>query len=55
VTSVSGTITSPNWPDKYPSKKECTWAITTTPGHRVKLVGTGGAGEGGRHGGTEPR
>ncbi|NWV59466.1 BMP1 protein, partial [Malurus elegans] len=38
VTSVSGTITSPNWPDKYPSKKECTWAISTTPGHRVKLT-----------------
>lgn len=38
VTSVSGTITSPNWPDKYPSKKECTWAISTTPGHRIKLV-----------------
>ncbi|XP_009077624.1 PREDICTED: bone morphogenetic protein 1-like, partial [Acanthisitta chloris] len=37
VTSISGTITSPNWPDKYPSKKECTWAISTTPGHRVKL------------------
>ncbi|KFO53084.1 Dorsal-ventral patterning tolloid-like 1, partial [Corvus brachyrhynchos] len=42
VTSVSGTITSPNWPDKYPSKKECTWAISTTPGHRIKLVGVGG-------------
>ncbi|XP_029814296.1 bone morphogenetic protein 1, partial [Manacus vitellinus] len=38
VTSISGTITSPNWPDKYPSKKECTWAISTTPGHRVKLT-----------------
>ncbi|XP_005062399.1 PREDICTED: bone morphogenetic protein 1 [Ficedula albicollis] len=38
VTSVSGTITSPNWPDKYPSKKECTWAISTTPGHRIKLT-----------------
>uniref|UniRef100_A0A493TRC7 Bone morphogenetic protein 1 n=1 Tax=Anas platyrhynchos platyrhynchos TaxID=8840 RepID=A0A493TRC7_ANAPP len=25
----------PNWPDKYPSKKECTWAISTTAGHRV--------------------
>uniref|UniRef100_A0A2I3RPZ3 Metalloendopeptidase n=1 Tax=Pan troglodytes TaxID=9598 RepID=A0A2I3RPZ3_PANTR len=36
VTSTSGTITSPNWPDKYPSKKECTWAISSTPGHRVK-------------------
>ncbi|KAM9165722.1 bone morphogenetic protein 1 isoform 1-T1 [Pangshura tecta] len=38
VTSITGTITSPNWPDKYPSKKECTWAVTTTPGHRVKLT-----------------
>ncbi|KAI6073610.1 Metalloendopeptidase [Aix galericulata] len=40
VTSTSGTITSPNWPDKYPSKKECTWAISTTAGHRVKLTFT---------------
>uniref|UniRef100_A0A8C9UL29 Metalloendopeptidase n=1 Tax=Spermophilus dauricus TaxID=99837 RepID=A0A8C9UL29_SPEDA len=38
VTSTSGTITSPNWPEKYPSKKECTWAISSTPGHRVKLT-----------------
>uniref|UniRef100_A0A671F330 Metalloendopeptidase n=1 Tax=Rhinolophus ferrumequinum TaxID=59479 RepID=A0A671F330_RHIFE len=38
VTSTSGTITSPNWPDKYPSKKECTWAVLSTPGHRVKLT-----------------
>lgn len=38
VSSVSGTITSPNWPDKYPSKKACTWALTTTPGHRIKIV-----------------
>lgn len=44
VTSTSGTITSPNWPDKYPSKKECTWAISTTAGHRVKLVGAAGWG-----------
>ncbi|XP_013916799.1 PREDICTED: bone morphogenetic protein 1 [Thamnophis sirtalis] len=38
MTSITGTIISPNWPDKYPSKKECTWAITTTPGHRIKLT-----------------
>uniref|UniRef100_A0A8D0CLR5 Metalloendopeptidase n=1 Tax=Scleropages formosus TaxID=113540 RepID=A0A8D0CLR5_SCLFO len=38
VTSVSGTITSPNWPDKYPSKKTCSWALSTTPGHRIKLA-----------------
>ncbi|KAL1024015.1 hypothetical protein UPYG_G00050330 [Umbra pygmaea] len=38
VHSPSGTVSSPNWPDKYPSRKECTWAITSTPGHRVKLL-----------------
>ncbi|XP_041119113.1 dorsal-ventral patterning tolloid-like protein 1 isoform X2 [Polyodon spathula] len=37
VHSPSGVITSPNWPDKYPSRKECTWAVTATPGHRVKV------------------
>ncbi|XP_041825725.1 bone morphogenetic protein 1-like isoform X1 [Melanotaenia boesemani] len=38
VNTVSGTISSPNWPDKYPSKKACTWSLSTTPGHRIKLV-----------------
>ncbi|KAA0704371.1 Bone morphogenetic protein 1 [Triplophysa tibetana] len=38
ITSVSGVITSPNWPDKYPSKKTCTWTLSTTPGHRIKLA-----------------
>ncbi|XP_078095368.1 bone morphogenetic protein 1-like [Mustelus asterias] len=38
INSVSGTITSPNWPNKYTSRKECTWEIITTPGHRVKLA-----------------
>ncbi|KAJ7987175.1 hypothetical protein DPEC_G00336020 [Dallia pectoralis] len=38
VTSVSGIITSPNWPAKYPSKKACTWALSTTPGHRIKMA-----------------
>lgn len=38
VNSVNGLITSPNWPDKYPSKKACSWALTTTPGHRIKIV-----------------
>ncbi|KAK1175725.1 tolloid-like protein 1 isoform X1 [Acipenser oxyrinchus oxyrinchus] len=37
VHSSSGVITSPNWPDKYPSRKECAWAVTATPGHRVKV------------------
>lgn len=38
IHSPSGTLSSPNWPDKYPSRKECTWDITATPGHRVKIV-----------------
>ncbi|XP_056258852.1 bone morphogenetic protein 1-like isoform X4 [Seriola aureovittata] len=38
VNSVSGVISSPNWPDRYPSKKACTWSLSTTPGHRIKLV-----------------
>uniref|UniRef100_A0A4W5M6G1 Metalloendopeptidase n=1 Tax=Hucho hucho TaxID=62062 RepID=A0A4W5M6G1_9TELE len=36
--SGSGTSTSPNWPEKYPSKKACTWALSTTPGHIIKLL-----------------
>ncbi|XP_073197659.1 tolloid-like protein 1 isoform X1 [Lepidochelys kempii] len=38
IHSPTGVITSPNWPDKYPSRKECTWEISATPGHRVKLT-----------------
>ncbi|XP_061886936.1 bone morphogenetic protein 1-like isoform X2 [Entelurus aequoreus] len=38
INGVSGTISSPNWPEKYPSKKACTWLLSTTPGHRIKLV-----------------
>ncbi|KAF7665356.1 hypothetical protein LDENG_00145120 [Lucifuga dentata] len=38
VNSVSGTISSPNWPERYPSKKACTWTLSTTPGHRIKIV-----------------
>ncbi|KAK7929008.1 hypothetical protein WMY93_005403 [Mugilogobius chulae] len=37
IHSPSGTLSSPNWPDKYPSRKECTWDISATPGHRVKI------------------
>ncbi|XP_028830120.1 bone morphogenetic protein 1b isoform X2 [Denticeps clupeoides] len=40
VNSIAGTITSPNWPDMYPSKKACTWALSTTPGHRIKIAFT---------------
>uniref|UniRef100_H0UU51 Metalloendopeptidase n=1 Tax=Cavia porcellus TaxID=10141 RepID=H0UU51_CAVPO len=38
ISSAEGTLASPNWPDKYPSRKECTWSISSTAGHRVKLV-----------------
>ncbi|NP_001084377.1 tolloid-like protein 2 precursor [Xenopus laevis] len=38
--NAEGTISSPNWPEKYPSRKECTWDISVTAGHRVKLVFT---------------
>ncbi|XP_066549187.1 tolloid-like protein 2 isoform X1 [Amia ocellicauda] len=38
VTNVEGVIRSPNWPEKYPSRKECKWEISSTAGHRVKIV-----------------
>ncbi|XP_077592860.1 bone morphogenetic protein 1-like isoform X1 [Stigmatopora nigra] len=38
VNGPFGIISSPNWPDKYPSKKACTWTLSTTPGHRIKLA-----------------
>ncbi|XP_021025680.1 tolloid-like protein 1 [Mus caroli] len=38
IHSPSGLITSPNWPDKYPSRKECTWVISAIPGHRITLA-----------------
>ncbi|XP_075790641.1 tolloid-like protein 2 isoform X4 [Pelodiscus sinensis] len=38
VSSAEGTMASPNWPDKYPSRKECTWNVSATPGHRVKIT-----------------
>ena len=38
ITAPSGTVTSPNYPDPYPEKKDCVWHFTTTPGHRIRLV-----------------
>lgn len=38
VLSTEGVVSSPNYPDQYPSRKECTWKFETTPGHRIKLV-----------------
>nr|XP_046480526.1 bone morphogenetic protein 1 isoform X1 [Neodiprion pinetum] len=38
ITSSSGTITSPNYPEYYPGRKDCVWHFTTTAGHRIKLT-----------------
>ncbi|XP_042749428.1 bone morphogenetic protein 1-like, partial [Lagopus leucura] len=38
VTAALGAIRSPNWPSRYPSRKECEWSIGTAPGHRVQLT-----------------
>ena len=38
ITAPVGEINSPSWPEMYPSRKECVWHFTTTPGHRIKLV-----------------
>uniref|UniRef100_A0A8C6JX02 Metalloendopeptidase n=1 Tax=Melopsittacus undulatus TaxID=13146 RepID=A0A8C6JX02_MELUD len=38
LSGAEGVMSSPNWPDKYPSRKECTWDISATPGHRVKVT-----------------
>ncbi|RWS10861.1 tolloid-like protein 1 [Dinothrombium tinctorium] len=40
IQSASGEITSPNYPEPYPGRKDCAWLFTTTPGHRIKLVFT---------------
>ncbi|GIY55955.1 tolloid-like protein 1 [Caerostris extrusa] len=38
VSSTDGVVSSPNFPDHYPSRKECTWKFETTPGHRIKTT-----------------
>lgn len=38
ITSPSGHISSPNYPDLYPAQKDCIWHFATTPGHRIRLV-----------------
>ena len=37
ITSSVAEIVSPNYPEHYPNKKDCTWHFTATPGHRIKL------------------
>ncbi|KAJ8318436.1 hypothetical protein KUTeg_003527 [Tegillarca granosa] len=38
ISSPTGEISSPNWPEFYPSRKDCVWQFNTTPGHRIKLI-----------------
>lgn len=40
VRAPSGTVSSPNYPEYYPSRKDCVWQFTTTPGHRIRLTFT---------------
>ncbi|XP_070545496.1 tolloid-like protein 1 isoform X2 [Ptychodera flava] len=37
IKAAKGEITSPNWPDNYPKRKDCTYHIIAAPGHRVVL------------------
>ena len=38
ITTPVGSIHSPNFPESYPSRSDCVWHFSTTPGHRVTLV-----------------
>jgi len=35
---VSGTIKSPNYPDKYPNNVKCEWIIDLGPGYDITLT-----------------
>lgn len=37
ITSANGVITSPNYPDIYPSHADCEWSITVAPHHSILL------------------
>ena len=38
ITQVNKTdITSPNWPQKYPSQSDCTWKIIAPDGAKIQL------------------
>ncbi|XP_022906933.2 protein tolkin-like [Onthophagus taurus] len=38
INSPYGIISSPNYPEYYPSQKDCIWHFQTTPGHRIKIM-----------------
>ncbi|OQV15507.1 Tolloid-like protein 2 [Hypsibius exemplaris] len=38
ITESNGELSSPNWPESYPPRKDCIWHLSATPGHRIKLI-----------------
>ncbi|GFR71311.1 Tolloid-like protein 1 [Elysia marginata] len=38
LSGSSGTVQSPNYPDRYPHNANCVWTITTEPGTQVRLT-----------------
>ncbi|KAL3278791.1 hypothetical protein HHI36_016314 [Cryptolaemus montrouzieri] len=38
ISSHTGSFGSPNYPDNYPSRKDCVWHFMTTPGHRIRIA-----------------
>lgn len=38
ISSSNAEIVSPQYPEEYPSKKDCTWLFVATLGHRIKIV-----------------
>lgn len=37
ISAPTGSFGSPNYPDFYPSRKDCVWHFITTPGHRIRI------------------
>nr|XP_039250217.1 bone morphogenetic protein 1-like [Styela clava] len=37
VTNLDGYITSPNWPNEYPTNKKCVWQIVAPPQHKISI------------------
>lgn len=38
ITSASGSLSSPNYPDSYPANIECVWSIRTRPGNALEIT-----------------
>lgn len=37
VDNLDGYITSPNWPNEYPTNKQCVWKIDAPAHHKISL------------------